>query len=148
MSYVLLFFSFCTIITNAGLVIVNKIWQYSDTRRGKQKALLGAGILIISYICLAIVQQFKHFFFVLSVIIISKTFLDSTITEALFLRTKNENRGLVFSTSDNLYLFFDIICPLISSSLIELVGYKISYLISSLIMVSGSLGFYYHKNKH
>lgn len=142
-SLIMIFFSVCGLVTNALLVKINKIWKYSDSR--KQKPLLGAMVIVIGFIGLSMFDEVLFFLISLTFMTIAKIFLDSTITEALLLRTVKGTKGLVLTTSENLYLFFDIICPIISSSLIETVGYKMSYLFCSFILFSGSTAFYCHQ---
>lgn len=144
-SLVMIFLSICCTVTNTVLVKVNKVWKYSDTSTGKRKILFGTILLTIAFVGLFIFANFDYFVICLSLISVAKTFIDSTITEALLFRTTENNKGMAFSSLENIYLISDMICPIISSSLIEIGGYKIIYCLSSFTTIIGSVLFYSRK---
>lgn len=144
LSLTMIFLSLCGTVTNIALVQLNKNWKYSDTTKGRKKLLGGAIIYTICYI--GLMHDSLHYFLLsLTLITLAKTFLDSTITEALLFRIGDESKGLVLSILENVSLIFDIACPIISSLLTQIFGYKMSYLFSSLIMFIGTALFYFRK---
>lgn len=143
-SLTMIFLSLCCTLTNIVLVKLNKNWKYSDTSTGKKKLLKGAILITICYIGL-ICDKFCYFFVSLSLMSVAKTFLDSTITEALLFRIADEGKCLLLSTLENVALIFDIACPIVSGFVIEIFGYKMSYVLSSLIMFIGTVLFYFRK---
>lgn len=141
MSYIMISFCVCTVIANTVLVKVNKIWKYSDSAGGRKKIISGPVTIASGFVTLALVEIFPYYLLTLTGMMVTRTFFDSTITEALLLRTGDESKSLVLGTSENLYLFFDMVCPIASGLLIEMFGFRMSYVACSFILLLGSLIF-------
>lgn len=147
-SIIMIVFGAFNIVTNLCLVKLNKSWKYSDTSKGIRKALVGALVMALCYLLLSFLDIVGYILIALIIVIMARTFLDSTITEALLFRTENNNKGIIFSTAENVYLMFDIICPIASSFFIEMYGYQSNYIISSFTIFCGSILFYFYKRNN